>query len=261
MNIVIIGTGNVASVLGGMLAAAGHTISQVFGRSSGSAAGLASHLKVPWCNSWDEIVPGADLYLLALSDQALHELPALRLEGGIVVHTAGSVSIHVLEPLSQKYGVLYPLQSLRKEMPVLTGIPLLINAGDKETESKLLEVAGSLSTEVKVATDEERLRYHVAAVFVNNFTNHLYAVAEAFCGQQGIEFNMLFALALETARRLTVASPAAVVTGPAVRDDQVTVQKHLELLRTYPPMQKLYSQLTESIQSLQKGKNQIHFDN
>ncbi|MBE7170718.1 MAG: DUF2520 domain-containing protein [Williamsia sp.] len=254
MNIVIIGTGNVATVFGRLLAQAGHRILQVFGRNPDAAVALARELQASACSSWEEIAWGADLYLFALSDKAFHELRPLRLASGMVVHTAGSVPIDVLKSFSPNYGVLYPLQSLRKEMPVLTGVPLLVNAGNKETEEKLMELAGSISADARVTSDEARLQYHVAAVFVNNFTNHLYAVAENFCRQQGLDFSLLLPLALETTRRLSLVSPADVVTGPAVRNDQVTIQKHLELLHTYPPMQTLYNQLTDSIQLLQKTK-------
>ena len=37
-------------------------------------------------------------------------------------------------------------------------------------------------------------------------------------------------------------------TGPAIRDDQNTIEKHLDFLNEYPAFQDLYQQLTNSIQ-------------
>lgn len=250
MNIVIIGTGNVAHVFGDLLVRAGHTILQVYGRRKSMAGMLAAKLKAASCDSWDKLTPDADLYLLALSDQALQELPALYLGSKFVVHTAGSVPAGVLEPLSPNYGVVYPLQSLHKRMPVLTHIPLLIYGSNPQTEHKLMELARDISSDAGLATDQQRLKYHVAAVFVNNFTNHLYAVAESLCKQEGISFNRLFPLIAETVERLKTASPAAMMTGPAIRDDQVTIQKHLALLEQDPLIQNLYAYLSKSIRFL-----------
>lgn len=251
MKIVIIGTGNVANVFGKLLAGAGHTIIQVFGRNPFHARELAEQLNSSYCSRWDDISNQADVYLTAVSDKALYDLDRLPdLQGKTVVHTAGSVSMEVLKPLSQNYGVIYPLQSLRKEMPVMTRIPLLVNAGNEATINIVLAIAHSMSSDVTVTTDIERLEYHVAAVFINNFTNHLYAVAESFCRNEGIQFSLLFPLAAETAKRLEVVSPALAVTGPAVRNDQVTIHKHLELLDKYPLLHDLYSHLTNSIRQM-----------
>lgn len=255
MNIVIIGTGNVAHVLGGMLVQTGHTILQVYGRKRTRAGMLAAQLNAKPCDSWNKLIPDADLYLLALSDQALQELPALSLGSKLVVHTAGSVPAGVLKPLSPNYGVVYPLQSLHKRMPVLTRIPLLICGSNPQTERRLTELARDISSDVAPATDQQRLQYHVAAVFVNNFTNHLYAVAENLCEQQGISFNRLFPLIAETVERLKTGSPSAMMTGPAIRDDQVTIQKHLALLEYHPLIQNLYAYLSKSIRFLHGSSN------
>jgi predicted short-subunit dehydrogenase-like oxidoreductase (DUF2520 family) len=247
MKIVIIGTGNVAHVFGKLFLTAGHTIGQVFGRNGLHAQQLAVELNTGYCSTWSEISEDADLYLLAVSDKALYELHQLHLPGKTVVHTAGSVPMDVLKPVSSSYGIIYPLQSLRKEMPVLTRIPLLVNSCNEETSHTVLSLARSVSADVTVTTDKQRLEYHVAAVFINNFTNHLYAVAEHFCEREGLDFSLLFPLAAETARRLETGSPSQALTGPAIRNDLVTINKHLELLDKYPLLKSLYSHLTDSI--------------
>ena len=248
MKIVIIGTGNVATVFGYLLKSAGHQIIQVFGRTEAAAAALADDLEARPCSVWRDIDKAADLYLAAIADKALFDLQHhLLLSDQIIVHTAGAVTREILHTISTNYGVLYPLQTLKKGMPVATAIPLLVDAGNEETKSRLLKIASGISGSVQVATDEQRLKYHVAAVFVNNFTNHMYTLAESYCQQEGIAFSMLLPLAAETTKRLETASPAQVATGPAIRHDEPTIEAHLQLLSRYPPLQSLYAVLTESI--------------
>lgn len=248
MEIVIIGTGNTATVIGKKLVTAGNDILQVFGRNSKNAEDLAVTLNSKPCNSWDHITRQADFYLVAIADKALYELEHhFHLRGGIVLHTAGSVSKGIFKNITSDYGVLYPLQSIRKEMPVLTEIPLLVDASNEQTLEKVLYLARQISGQVSLADDEKRLRLHLAAVCLNNFTNHLYQVAADFCQKEHVEFNLLLPLLLETAKRMELVSPDEALTGPAIRNDQVTINRHLDLLQSYPLFYRLYEQMTRSI--------------
>ncbi len=249
MKVVIIGTGNVATVLGRELKNAGFTIAQVFGRNPQNAFILAQELESIPCNLWNEIDKNADIYLVSIADRALYDLDQhLVLLDQLVIHTAGSVTKEVMKNISTNYGVLYPLQSLRKEMPVLTKIPLLVDGSNEQCKQIIWDVAQRLSTNVSYANNEDRLKLHVAAIFMNNFTNHLYTVTADFCKNENINFNLLLPLAAETAKRIELVAPKEVITGPAIRKDQVTINKHLDLLNEYPQIQKLYRQMTESIE-------------
>lgn len=253
MKVVIIGTGNTATVLGKMLLQAGNNILQVYGRNVSHAEELARALQSGSCSSWSAINRQADLYLVAITDKALYELEEhLELAEQVVVHTAGSVSKEVLKKVTKNYGVLYPLQSLRKEIPVLTKIPLLIDAANEYTLKKNLELARQISANVTLADDESRFKLHLAAVCVNNFANHLYQIAEDFCGKENIDFNLLLPLTEETARRLELVSPAQALTGPAIRNDLGTINKHLDMLKSYPLFHHLYEQMTYSIRKFNK---------
>ena len=249
MDIVIIGTGNTATVLGRKLRSAGHHIVQVFGRDSQAASKLAYELDTESTNYWNIVNRNADIYLLAVSDIAIKEiLTELHLPQKTIVHTAASVSKNILEKSADHYGVFYPLQSLKKERALLPDIPVIIDASDAGTLSQLDELAHSISEKVVNAGDEERLKLHLAAVFVNNFVNHLYALPESYCKSEGIDFSRLLPLIRETADRLTDLPPSKSQTGPAFRHDRETIHKHLQLLEKYPELKKIYEQMTESIE-------------
>jgi predicted short-subunit dehydrogenase-like oxidoreductase (DUF2520 family) len=252
MEIVIIGTGNTATILGRKLKAAGHIILQVFGRDAAAASELAYVLDTESTNYWSVINRNADLYLIAVSDIAIAEVvKELQLTDKTLVHTAASVSKDLLNS-AEHYGVFYPLQSLRKETPYLPTIPIIIDASDATTFNLLEDVAQSISGQVLKGDDTSRMKLHLAAVFANNFVNHIYVLAEEYCRAEGIDFQLLLPLIKETANRLDALPPSKAQTGPAIRNDHATIQKHKELLEKYPRLKFFYETFTASIQR-QKG--------
>jgi predicted short-subunit dehydrogenase-like oxidoreductase (DUF2520 family) len=104
---------------------------------------------------------------------------------------------------------------------------------------------------VAEAGDESRLKLHVAAVIVGNFTNHLYALTEEYCRKESLDFKQLLPLIWETASRIKDIPPKQAQTGPALRHDAETIHKHLELLKNHPQLKNIYVLLTESIQQLE----------
>jgi len=249
MNIVLLGTGNVATVLGRRLREAGHRIVQVFGRNASAASKLAYEFDTGSTNYWSVIRKDADVYLIAVADDAIHEVAKhVHVPGKVVAHTAASVKKDVLKNMSHHYGVFYPLQSLRREMNERPEIPVFIDASDEVAKKKLEELARSISQDhVIIAGDNERLRMHIAAVIVSNFVNHLYALAEDFCKNEGLDFKQLLPLIAETATRLMNTSPSETQTGPAIRNDEPTLQQHLAFLEKYPQIKKIYEVMTDSI--------------
>lgn len=248
MKLVMIGAGNVATVLGRKLKRAGHEILQVVNHHADNARLLAAELDCAAIDFSGKISPGADMYIVAIKDGALPELhQQLHLGTKTIVHTAGAVSKDVLKDISPNYGVLYPLQSLRKEMQEEVAIPLLLDASNYETMDLLEQCAGSISSRITRASDEERLKLHLAAVVVSNFTNHLYALADEFCLKEKVDFHLLQPLIEETALRVAQHAPADVQTGPAIRHDIVTLEKHLRMLERHKKLKYLYLKLTESI--------------
>ena len=249
MRVVIIGSGNVATVLGRLIKSRNHEILQVVSRTAANAKLLADELACRYADFSAPIDMNADLYLIAVNDSVLYDLnKLLTLPGKLVVHTAGSISKDVLENISNRYAILYPLQSLRKELANTNyAIPFLVDGNTDETTTAIETFARSISDHVRIAGDEERLKLHVAAVIVSNFTNHLYALAESYCTQENVDFSMLIPLITETANRVVHASPAIMQTGPAIRNDIFTLDKHLRLLSGYPKLKSLYLKFTDSI--------------
>lgn len=255
MKVVIVGSGNVATVLGKVIHNAGHEIVQVLSRNENHAKELAQIFNCSSGSFKTANYKEADIFLLAITDTALYHLDQyIQLGNKLVVHTAGSVSKEVLKNVSSDYGIIYPLQSLIKSEEEMPEIPLLVDGSNTKTLATIRDFSKTLSGKVTVADDQERLKFHVAAVLVNNFTNHLFAMGDEFCKKEDIDFEKLYPLIEETIRRVKLHPPQTVQTGPAIREDIYTLGKHLQILSAHPDLKYLYLKLSESILKLHQKK-------
>lgn len=248
LSIVLIGTGNAAAVLGRLMRSRGHQVVQVWGRSAQEAHRLAAELDAEHLEHLNHIRRNAGLVVIAVADDAIPQVVAqLPPLDAILVHTAGSVPAAVLQGISPQYGVLYPLQSLRKNQQDIPLVPFLVQGADQQTEHQLRAFARSLSGMVSHAGDEERRILHLGAVFTANFANHLCSLADDYLQGRNLDFRFLLPLLSETIARMESGKPAQWQTGPAVRGDQATQQQHLAMLADQPDMQAIYTLMSASI--------------
>ena len=246
LKVAVIGSGNVAQ----------HLI-----RAFGNAPGI--NLVQAWARhpeKLDSLLPAhkvisdmakladADIYVIAITDDAIAEVSGLLpFKGRLVVHTSGSVAMEQLDGRNRR-GVFYPLQTFSKSREVdFTKIPLCLEC-EQEADYKTLEqLAAAISPLCYRIDSKQRQALHVAAVFVNNFTNHLYAIGNDICMGNNIPFSILKPLIQETAAKVLELSPMQAQTGPAVRHDEKTIEKHLQFLGD-DNQKTLYKLLTQSIQ-------------
>ena len=250
MKIVIIGAGNLATHLSRALQQTGEQIVQVYSRTAVSASELATLLNVPYTTNLDEITADADVYFYAVSDDALESLLQLPLApGAIHVHTAGSVSMDVFKGKKSNYGVFYPLQTFSKNKQVdFKTISVFVEASFPEVESTLFKLAHAVSEQVYKTNSEQRLKLHLSAVFACNFVNHLYQIASEVVKSADLPFEVLKPLIIETAEKVMQLSPEEAQTGPAKRNDQGVINKHLDVLGDEDPsLKKLYQDLSDMI--------------
>ena len=248
-NIVILGAGNVATHLSKALSAKGFTIIQLFNRTEEPGKRLARLLGASYTGSIQQIEPDADLYILALSDNALPEIAShLRIHKGIVVHTSGSVGLDVLKHTSRYTGVLYPLQTFREGKQIsFDRIPICVEANLPSVEKRLLELAEQLTTNVQVINSGQRNILHLTAVFASNFTNYLYTIAQDLLLQYDIPFELLKPLIKQTAANVKHSDLFSLQTGPAIREDTAIIKKHLELLENQKAYKDIYDLISKQI--------------
>jgi len=248
MDIVIVGTGNIAHCFGHLLKIHGHQVIQIVGRNQARAAELGEMLHSPYITDLLDINMEADMYLLAVSDAAYPVLnDELRLGRRMVAHTAGAVPLSAISKISSNTGVIYPLQSIRKEIKNYPPIPIMLEASNDEVMKRLQALAQSIASRIAVTDSHQRLQYHLTAVLVNNFTNHLFARAKAYCEKEHLDFTLLQPIIKETFDRLEKFAPEAVQTGPALRQDETTMALHRDLLANDEYLQLVYNVMSDSI--------------
>ncbi len=194
-------------------------------------------------------INASDICIIAVSDHAIKSVSQSFTQfNTFLVHTSGSVSINDL-PKSLNTGVFYPLQTFSKDRLVaFKTIPICIEAKEKKDTELLHKLARTISDEVHEISSEKRKALHLAAVLVNNFSNHLYQIGHDLCEDNQVPFELLKPLIKETALKMESLSPEEAQTGPAKRNDQNTINAHLKQLKD-TNHKEIYRLLTLSIQN------------
>ena len=241
----LIGTGNVATALAReILKHESLTLVKLIGRDQNKLP--KDLITIPFSNQLNAL-PKCDMILIAVSDRAIQEVSnQLPLTDAVVAHTSGASSLDLLS--NHKYrGVFYPLQTFSKEQQLnWSEIPILWEGNNKQVNEKLKTLSQLLSPLATLSDEKQRLSMHLAAVVVNNFTNHLYAEAHRFCKSKHVNFELLVPLIEETTRKIKQLDPRKSQTGPASRGDMQTIQRH----KTVPMTEELsdiYSLFTSQL--------------
>ena len=192
-----------------------------------------------------------DIYILAVSDDAISEVSGKMTSiNGLVLHTSGGKDLNELKGNYNK-GVLYFPQSFTKGVLVdFSTIPVCIETSNEADMELLKTLASTFSNNIYEINSEQRSYLHVSAVFVNNFVNHMYTIGNEICEAQNIPFEILHPIIKETAQKIEKLPPLKAQTGPAIRNDERTLEKHKALLNAQ--QNELYTILTNSIQNYGK---------
>ena len=250
-NISIVGSGNVATHLALALHDAGCTVHQVLSRSFEHAQMLARRVDAQPIDRWQRLDEDADVYLLAVTDDALYDLALdLHLPSALVLHTSGSTPLSVLKPISRRHGVVWSPQTFVRDIAMdYRRLPLCIEGSSPEVEVEMEELMSLVSPCIYHLDHEQRRQAHLAAVWVSNFVNALNATAQDLMARNGLDFEMLRPLAEQTLRKWDYGNLWLQQTGPAIRHDEKTLNAQRRLLLDQPQLLALYDQLTELIQS------------
>ena len=251
----IIGSGNLGFHLALAFSASGHRLSvhSKSGRNFDGLIGKGIRLERELPKISDEM----DIIFLSVNDRSIEEV-AKDMSGlqSLIVHNSGSTGMDILaNTLKKNYGVLYPLQSFQINQTIdYQSVPFLIEADTQANISTLEDLVQGLGSPCRVMDSANRRKMHLAAVVVNNFSNHLYTLAENYLKEQGLSFELLLPLIRETAIRLEKQGAEELQTGPAKRGDQHVIDMHLDMLSGDPELKKLYEMMSRIITSHHSGR-------
>ncbi|MHA3046819.1 Rossmann-like and DUF2520 domain-containing protein [Riemerella anatipestifer] len=247
MEIVIIGSGNVAFHLNNAFHEANIKVSQLFGRNKEALKLMSETTKIPYSTN---TLQNADLYIICVKDDVIAEVSQIiKNENALVVHTSGSMPKDVLEGNYRK-GCFYPLQTFSKNKILnYTEIPFFIEAENTQDLDILKNLALRISQRVQEADYEKRKYIHLTAVFACNFVNHLYARAKEIADSQNIPFNYFIPLIEETMDKIYYLDPKKAQTGPAVRNDARVLELHRQLITDETQLE-IYNLMNQSIKKM-----------
>ncbi len=258
-NIVFIGAGNMATNLALGLKKNGFEIVQVFSRTNEHAKILARKVDGEYCTNLDQVLQTADLYIISVADSVLEEIAGkIKIPGGVIVHTSGSIPMDVLRGCADLFGVFYSPQTFVKKNPVdLDHVPICFE-GNNETTTELLKgLAGQLSDSVYNLNSTQRKMVHLAAVFAGNFSNFMYVAAEELLTRNDLPFDLLHPIIRQTAENAWKSTIFDFQTGPAVREDMKILSMHVDMLSDYPEFRELYELISRNIIKYKRKNEQL----
>ncbi|MBN2663432.1 MAG: DUF2520 domain-containing protein [Bacteroidales bacterium] len=248
MKISIIGAGNVATHLAINFAKAEEiTVVQIISKTEKSAKSLAEKIYCEWTIDFDKL-KSADLYIIATNDDSIETVAKNEhLKNKFIVHTSGSSDMSILTKNSTEYGVFYPMQTFKKSKEVdFSEIPIFIEASTPPFLEKLEFLAKKITKKVYKIDSKQRKFLHISAVFANNFTNHLLYIAQDIAQKNNLDFEILKPLIKETFEKVLGNNPFENQTGPARRNDEIIISKHIESLskidKNYSDIYKIISE-------------------
>jgi predicted short-subunit dehydrogenase-like oxidoreductase (DUF2520 family) len=244
-----IGAGKVASHLAPALSSAGNKIVQIISRSELSAQVIGERIGCQYSSSIVDLDKTVDILFLTVPDHSLIQLiNDISDYRGLVIHTSGTFSPLRFACQKYKHGGLYPLQTFSAGRKIdMSQVPVFIEGSEPSITAKIRELAEGITKKVYEMSFEERRWLHLAAVWANNFSNHMLAEAFKILDYKGLDPEWLTPLVRETFEKALAIGPEKAQTGPAVRQDDLTLKKHMDMLKDFPIHQELYKVISNSV--------------
>lgn len=246
----VVGAGNVAFSLIPALQKKDIIVENVVSRDEIKAKKFASRYETGFKVLDKDLSLSSQLIFLTVSDDHIEEV-AVQLnvvDSQMLLHTSGSTDLKVLKQHALHSGVLYPLQSFTSQRLIdISRVPLCVEASDLKTLNILQDVAALLSSRFMIMSSKQRKQLHLAAVFVSNFTNHMYDIAHWLLEKEKIDFSLMYPLIEETTAKIKRIKPGEAQTGPALRDNKKIMEVHKKMLKSDHELSELYEAISKSI--------------
>lgn len=243
----IIGSGNIAKHFIKAFVNAQINVGGIWSRNSKTVLEISNECNIPIVKE-NHLFNLNGIYVLAVSDAAIETVAPKINPKATIIHTSGSTPLDILTQTHENAGVFYPLQTFNKNRNIaFNNVPFLIEYSNEHVKNILENWATKLQTQHFYCLSSDRMKYHLAAVFACNFVNHMLSLAEEWIQLNHLDFDLLKPLIVETFEKLLEQGAILSQTGPAIRNDQITIKKHLKALEKNSDLKKMYSFVTESI--------------
>lgn len=244
-----IGYGRLAKHLVPAIQAADIEINQWYVRNESFHDEIRNLFRVDPVSHITELNEDSDLIIMMVSDHAIDDISqALNLEHTLICHTSGMTSVNAIAQTER--GIFYPLNTFSGlDHSWNCETPIFIQATNHEAYTLLRQLAKKISSNVQLLDESTMPIIHTAAVVSQNFSNHLIAQAETLLESHGQNRKVILPLLESMISNLKLNPARSNQTGPAIRRDQETIEKQIDLLQKNKSLLYIYKSLTRSIQS------------
>ena len=240
--VAFVGSGKVASVLSDIFIGKGIVITGVSSRNLNKGKLLADKLNCSFIEDHKSLE--ADLIIIAINDDSVKTIVEQIESTKRIAYTAGSIDLSEIN--HPNCIVFYPLQTFTEEKNLQPkDIPILLEAKDPTNLNLLENFCTKLNFQFNICSSIERKQYHLAAVFINNFVNHLVFLAKEETDNRNLQWNILQPLLEETCNKLLNQDLYSGQTGPAKRNDLRVISEQKKMLSDYKL--EIYEAITKSI--------------
>jgi predicted short-subunit dehydrogenase-like oxidoreductase (DUF2520 family) len=251
-NIAIVGAGNLAWHLAPEIENFGHKVSLVSSRKKKSARSLIDRLyNASLKRGLNFSKSNVNAIIIAVNDENIQEVVGELIipDNCTLIHTSGSQPMELLSrSAAAHYGVLYPLQTFTKGIKVnLRETPIFLEANDDYTYKILHNLTKGISRNIYKISSEKRMILHLGGVIGSNFSNHMLTIAKTLMDEHDMDFKLLQNLVFTMFQKAFEIGPENGQTGPAIRADHDTMQKHIKLLKEDRDLQKVYTLISNHI--------------
>jgi len=272
-NISIIGAGRLGTSLGYALSKKGYRIKALSCRTLSSAKesrqiigkGIASTDNV-------QTARVGELVFLCLPDEEIAKVTSVLAGSDInwskkfVFHCSGLIPSEVLKPLKSKGALtasLHPIQSFSQKKTEPTHFENIYFGLEGYSEALALsqKIVKQLGGHPLILQAKDKALYHAACSTASNFFVVLLDMAVFLLQQIGLQeekaLQMLLPLVKGTLHNVKKFDIRASLTGPVIRGDQKSIQKHLDALRNFSPYYETYKRLTAQALEMAKREKEL----
>ena len=250
-SVTIVGPGRLGQALGRLLAQAGVAIDLVAARQLARARKAARFIGTGRpAASRRSPLNRAEVILLTTADAAIEPVArALAARGAdwrgkVVLHTCGSLPSSVLKPLARRgaaIGSIHPFQTVPNPATGVRNLPGCYWAieGDPHARAVGARIVRRLDGKPFPIRPGRKVLYHASAFLVCPTLLALLDQSERLLDRVGVPSRiarpMLAGFVSETVENFAKLGARRALTGPAMRGDWPTIEKHLRELRRHAP--------------------------
>ena len=247
--ITIIGAGNVGSQLCEKLANCNFKIDGLIYNKTKPKEKLEKYTNTFSFQEINEISTNSDLYIIAVNDDQYQKvISTFPLKNKFILHTSGSFESNNLNTITERWGCLYPLQTINKTKKIdWNSVNFFIEASNEKDVSKIVRLCKKAGFKHHFANSKKRKKLHIAAVIINNFTYHLLSSAKSFCKKNNIDYDYFQDILQQSIKNVQNEEAFQLQTGPAKRNDIKLIKKQLEVLEHEDALKEIYDLFTQQI--------------